>query len=482
MGLGGTLIATNRLPAGAAAAANYRRVRPPTVDIDEYNLPQNRHIRHVPVQRHHPYAGHAHVGDGAGNGNENGGGFMMGAGAFFMDHIRRIARGGDGAPETDNILHRLLNNVAFGQWGAVGGFGGAEPGAPLQPREPDYKPDYTHRGKPLFGFTFDFAPVAIEPGEQADPIVIDDDDVSMTGSSNPAVKKEEPKQPTLACANCEGSLLMDTGSMSDDALRKQKRVWSLRCGHMFDGRCISTMMQPAPEPEPEPEPELVPEPVMETKPVMAKKPIDRKGKGKAKAEPVEDEPIPQPIDRKGKGKAKAEPVDETIDELLLKDGDFTMSSNVKDESSSSMPGPAAAVSTTAETSRRRKRKAGDTFDGITLNASVDTGNLRSRLRSRPGATASTSSLMSIDTAPLPVPTTVTANATATTNAAASGNARRTKPLPKAKRKTKGKGSANVPETFEWECPVASCGRKHSSMKIDGGWVHDPKNGAIAMFV
>ncbi|KAJ6477644.1 hypothetical protein C8R45DRAFT_1007552 [Mycena sanguinolenta] len=56
-----------------------------------------------------------------------------------------------------------------------------------------------------------------------------------------------------------------------------------------------------------------------------------------------------------------------------------------------------------------------------------------------------------------------------------------------KRKGKGKGRARpmkpvVEARYDWTCPVAGCGRIHTSEKIDGVWVNAPEKGAIGMFV
>ncbi|KAJ7190778.1 hypothetical protein GGX14DRAFT_482610 [Mycena pura] len=55
----------------------------------------------------------------------------------------------------------------------------------------------------------------------------------------------------------------------------------------------------------------------------------------------------------------------------------------------------------------------------------------------------------------------------------------------AKRKGKGKAKPRKPVVearYEWACPVAGCGRRHMSEKIDGLWVNSADKGAIGLFV
>ncbi|KAJ7470965.1 hypothetical protein FB451DRAFT_1472761 [Mycena latifolia] len=62
------------------------------------------------------------------------------------------------------------------------------------------------------------------------------------------------------------------------------------------------------------------------------------------------------------------------------------------------------------------------------------------------------------------------------------------PLPRPKKrapKRKGKGKPKKPVVqarHQWACPVAGCGRLHTSEKIDGVWVNAAETGAVAVFV
>ncbi|KAH7911696.1 hypothetical protein BJ138DRAFT_1113013 [Hygrophoropsis aurantiaca] len=53
--------------------------------------------------------------------------------------------------------------------------------------------------------------------------------------------------------------------------------------------------------------------------------------------------------------------------------------------------------------------------------------------------------------------------------------------PTAKGKSKAKGPI-IEAEHEWKCPVSGCERLHSSVFVEGRWIMDTKNGAIAVFV
>lgn len=175
--------------------------------------------------------------------------------------------------------------------------------------EPPYKKQYTHPQPPEPGFTFDFAPKS--PSEVIDvttpvverksisyePIVIDDDeDRTISDSrlghpeassssisnypSNPQTPENFTAQPTLVCGRCLNPLILGNNLTSEH--QKLRRVWGLRCGHLIDGRCLLAIGQP-PRPQSSngiPSSEPLPAPT-----------VDRKGKGKAKAAIIEEEPL-----------------------------------------------------------------------------------------------------------------------------------------------------------------------------------------------
>lgn len=424
MGLGGALLATNHPPVAWPAAARYHRA--PARHAHLYDAPDEdpvpgRHIRHVarpPVW----------------------GGIFEAGGHLFRAMRHAAGYGPALAPGTaveaalvvERLGEQLLDHIHAHAHAHAHGV------APLHPREPDYKPEYTHAGAPAPGFAFDFAPPVVEPGEKAAPIVIDDE---------LATAKEPAPEATLVCAACHAPLLMEGGRATDELTRRRERVWALRCGHMFDGRCVQVMMRPAPEPELGLEPDLESN---DMKVELVEPLVDRKGKGKAKEELADDIPIDlEPLVKDELGVP--------VDELLLKDGDFTSMTTPLDTLTADEPKPTAR--------RKTKRKPGDTFDGIKLDPHIDPAGaaptMRTRLRRRPGAPEVPEEEVHPPATPPP-------------------RARKTKAMPK--RKTKGKGRPPQAERFEWACPIAACGRAHVSVRIEGEWVHDSKQGAIALFV
>ncbi|KAH9481868.1 hypothetical protein JR316_0006398 [Psilocybe cubensis] len=117
-----------------------------------------------------------------------------------------------------------------------------------------------------------------------------------------------------------------------------------------------------------------------------------------------------------------------------------------------------------------------------------TNSIRSRLRSRQNAPASSS------TAPLVSPPPPVSSAASFASASYAALSRLTEYIPTPKRR---RGPAKKPKIegeFEWKCPVAECGRVHLSVKIDGVWgpevdrdfknvkgIKDEARGAVAVF-
>lgn len=101
----------------------------------------------------------------------------------------------------------------------------------------------------------------------------------------------------------------------------------------------------------------------------------------------------------------------------------------------------------------------DLSDSSIIHTSSD-NPIRSRLRSQNQTTASSSSEL----------------ATRTTSG-------RLDPA-QTKRKSKGKAKSKIEAQHEWTCPVASCGRVHVSVKIDGVWGPEKSSerGAVPLFV
>ncbi|KAG7440888.1 uncharacterized protein BT62DRAFT_937671 [Guyanagaster necrorhizus] len=128
-----------------------------------------------------------------------------------------------------------------------------------QPPEVDYKPQYTHPGLPEPGFTFDFAPPTSESSpfttSKSNPIVIDDDEpiASSSSGSDAALASISPPssglnlQATLVCANCNEGLYQSGSGSAED--QRRRRIWSLRCGHLIDGKCIDRLSVPQVPPQ-----------------------------------------------------------------------------------------------------------------------------------------------------------------------------------------------------------------------------------------
>ncbi|KAK1221938.1 hypothetical protein PQX77_015228 [Marasmius sp. AFHP31] len=144
--------------------------------------------------------------------------------------------------------------------------------------EVEYKKEYTHPEKPEAGFTFSFS--VSEDDSQEDgsqfpttsldnPIVIDDEDEPMPSRDKGKGKAVAPAESSLSlslktvlvCSHCRNPLLLgESASKLGSDAEKDRRIWSLRCGHLIDGQCLRTLSAPA---------------VVE--------PFDPSGKGKGKA-------------------------------------------------------------------------------------------------------------------------------------------------------------------------------------------------------
>ncbi|KAK0487574.1 hypothetical protein IW261DRAFT_1415225 [Armillaria novae-zelandiae] len=126
--------------------------------------------------------------------------------------------------------------------------------AQSQPPEVDYKPQYTHPGLPEPGFAFDFAPPTSESPpfttSVSNPIIIDDDEpVAGSSSGSDAVTAATSAPPsgldlqaTLVCANCKEPLYQSGSGTVEN--QKRRRIWSLRCGHLIDGKCVDRLSVP----------------------------------------------------------------------------------------------------------------------------------------------------------------------------------------------------------------------------------------------
>ena len=100
----------------------------------------------------------------------------------------------------------------------------------------DYDPSFTHPPKPAPGFTFDFAPPSSPPSGSSSSSPVSVDDAAIAGSSS---GRSDDACNLLVCAQCLDPLVM--GDIGEDG---QQRLWALRCGHLFDGKCVEKIMKP----------------------------------------------------------------------------------------------------------------------------------------------------------------------------------------------------------------------------------------------
>ncbi|KIK97024.1 hypothetical protein PAXRUDRAFT_825358 [Paxillus rubicundulus Ve08.2h10] len=104
--------------------------------------------------------------------------------------------------------------------------------------EPDYKPEYTHPNKPLPGFTHDFAPTS--PSSPSPSVIVLDD---SPGSSSASASCSQPSDAALVCVSCRDPLVLGASDIAEG--RNRRRLWGLRCGHIFDGKCVEKLMKPS---------------------------------------------------------------------------------------------------------------------------------------------------------------------------------------------------------------------------------------------
>ncbi|KAK7461807.1 hypothetical protein VKT23_008238 [Stygiomarasmius scandens] len=143
--------------------------------------------------------------------------------------------------------------------------------------EPDYEMAYTHPPKPDPGFTFDFAPGDEESaevnlkgdGESSsfpvtsidNPIILDDDEPSTSTQASSSSSSSSSSVPAfkfkalLTCSHCRDPLILGEGTIGlSETEARRRKIWSLRCGHLIDGKCYEELAFPKPEPVPEPVP------------------------------------------------------------------------------------------------------------------------------------------------------------------------------------------------------------------------------------
>jgi hypothetical protein len=250
MGLGGALIAMNRMNALEDAYRRRHRQQP---------LPPTRHTTIYGNEQPRPSAG--------------------GWGNFFVNSIRNLfghsgRQQQDGDHHWTSYLDDPWGNHGFEEEVAdyVGLFG--DPPPPPKSAAPVYQPSFTHPNPVAPGYTYHFEEPESTDRAASSKIVIDVDN-DTTSSSGPT---SATAVPVLVCARCLDPLVLP-GQDWTDAEMKARRIWSLRCSHMLDGKCIAALMSPASEPA---------------------------GRSHGKATAALSPPAEVPhhvVDRKGKGKA-----------------------------------------------------------------------------------------------------------------------------------------------------------------------------------
>ncbi|KAG8806719.1 hypothetical protein FRC18_005958 [Serendipita sp. 400] len=323
------------------------------------------------------------------------------------------------------------------------------PEAPIHlPDAPKYQVSFTHPNKIQPGFTADFAPVVPETitiedsdGYSDDDYDENDDEDTKRRKAKGKGKARRPPSPaktapvaTLICPVCRDPLRMG-------GTNENERLYTLRCGHVLDGKCLWRIA----------------------------KPDDGKG---AKSQ-VEEEKTG--VDPRFEFTFAAQPQPSTSnsrdddDDDDEDDGDFSVG-GVYQEVNHPMP----------VVSRSRLRS------GREIVPTPNPGRRRRGGPRLPGRSAARGGLDDVDDQPaedapprldltdpfLPVlvnPPTFAVRA--------KGKLRRRK-VPK----TRGKLQEQI---FEWTCPVEGCGHGHISVRLDvsgAPWKPDEEKGAIAMFL
>jgi len=342
----------------------------------------------------------------------------------------------------DPTEEEMMDALAFSEMSAadVGPFGFGNDLAQIRRTTNEYRIAYTHPYPPAPGFTHNFE----SPSPLTSVIDVDDEpgpSTKASGSSSPSKNNENLN--TLVCARCLDPLVLGGGSMPEEE-RIRRRLWGLRCGHMFDGKCIAELMKPRPVPDLEP---------VDTE-MAAFEPPHGRPQDKDSSTQFQD------------GASSLElggdipPDAKSISRLRARGNPPAMEP------------PSQSLQTTGGASSRT------TF--------AEDNSIRSRLRPRNNlrrvthissssptsshAFALTSSQRSPATTTPAIPPAVIAN---------TGH--------RSRKRARGKGKQRAVEPVilgrhEWRCPVALCERLHLSLNIeDRGWVMDEAQGAVPIF-
>ncbi|EJD06639.1 uncharacterized protein FOMMEDRAFT_131524 [Fomitiporia mediterranea MF3/22] len=301
--------------------------------------------------------------------------------------------------------------------------------------EPSYKSEFTHPTKPESGFSNDFS--------SQETITITD------GPGPSSVSASE----TIVCAHCLDPLVINVMG-SEEQVRKRK-LFALRCGHMFDGKCINALMKPQPVPVPD------------------------VGQGTEADDSATD-----------KGKRKETGTWDGGSEwsqLGTGSNGWPPKHNTKGKQRAADPDVETSHALTVPTKRK----------GTPLESSSSTSTTYTRSRLRP-RTGGSNALAAGPAVASPLHIVSSANDMAegsqsvpdasesNTRGRSRRGRRRGGASGKGKGRGKGKGKAAAAPVIEaeylWTCPVQGCGREHKSVLIAGEWRMDEERGAVALYV
>lgn len=341
----------------------------------------------------------------------------------------------------DPTEEEMMDALAFSEMAAadVGPFGFGNDRAQIRRTTNEYRIAYTHPYPPAPGFTHDF--------ESSSPStsVIDVDDepgpsIKASGSSSPS---KNDNLNTLVCARCLDPLVLSGGSMPEEE-RIRRRLWGLRCGHMFDGKCIAELMKPRPVPDLEP---------VDTE-MAASGPPHGRPQDKDSSTQFQDGTSSLelggdiPPDAKSITRLRARGKPPAIEP--------------QSQSLQSAEGASSRTTFAEDNSIRSRLRPRNNLRRVT--------HISSPSPTSSHASAQISSQRSPATTTLAIPPAVVAN---------TGH--------RSRKRARGKGKQRavepvILERHEWRCPVALCERLHLSLNIeDRGWVMDEAQGAIPIF-
>lgn len=308
---------------------------------------------------------------------------------------------------------------------------GIDPNGILQHRNdaiglgPDYTKDMTHPGTPPPGWSFNFGT------ESAENVDID-------------VPEKNSATEYLACAMCLDPLyanVEEQGSLTDEE-KKRKRVWALRCGHMFDGKCVEGFMVPSWQ------------------------------KAKPKTPEMDSIVVPDEEDDgvTGKGKEKEKEKDVVFLELLSdNNGDSVKSGLTPLDNSTpvSLPEPAIEVLDTVSTHA-------DSSHAVTGSTGPPVNRYNFRTRRPPPQETSSNTTRSNRRG---------RHGTGVTERIDSSSPRQIRGTKRKRDEKVVKNAApKIEIRYNWNCPVVGCGKLHSSYKLQCVWKPDEENGPIAVYI